>query len=330
MKQPKLIIFDMDGVIIDVSRSYREAVRKTAFLFLQGAKGSAQLPDPLFPLSDLARLKQTGGLNNDWDLAALTISLLFSLIPTPAKPEITASLSCYEESIRHCDVSSLAAFLNRSSSPLMELLGKYGRLKNPFVTDCYKGDVGSGNIIKQIFQEIYLGQNLFPMIYPLPSRFFKEEGLISQESLLIDNALFEDIARRHILAIATGRPRMEALYALDHFRIRDYFQRIITLDDCIEEEERLLRERGEQVSLSKPDPFMLDMIWRQIGKDCGGCYYLGDTPDDIRAAISSKTGFTGIGVVLSSPDPENLQQDLLEAGADCIIRNDQELRRYLG
>ena len=63
MKLPKLIVFDMDGVLIDVSRSYREAVRKTARLFLQGAKGGEKLPDPLFPLDDLDRLKQTGGLD---------------------------------------------------------------------------------------------------------------------------------------------------------------------------------------------------------------------------------------------------------------------------
>ena len=56
MKPRGLIVFDMDGVIVDVSKSYRETVRQTARLFFQGARGWSELPDPLFSLSDLARV----------------------------------------------------------------------------------------------------------------------------------------------------------------------------------------------------------------------------------------------------------------------------------
>ena len=80
MKSQKLIVFDMDGVIIDVSRSYRDTVRQTSRLFLKPALAWEKLPDPLFSLSDLANLKQGGGLNNDWDLTCLVINLFFSLV----------------------------------------------------------------------------------------------------------------------------------------------------------------------------------------------------------------------------------------------------------
>ena len=65
MDKQSLIVFDMDGVLIDVSGSYRETVRKTARLFFTGARGFDKLPDPLFSLKDLAKIKQSGGLNND-------------------------------------------------------------------------------------------------------------------------------------------------------------------------------------------------------------------------------------------------------------------------
>ena len=42
-------------------------------------------------------------------------------------------------------------------------------------------------------------------------------------------------------------------------------------------------------------------------------------PDDMQAARSSKTGYRGVGVVLSSADPENLRKELLQAGAEQII-----------
>ena len=65
MTKRTLIVFDMDGVIVDVSGSYREAVRQTARLFFKGIGSENTLPDPLFSLDDLARVKQAGGLNND-------------------------------------------------------------------------------------------------------------------------------------------------------------------------------------------------------------------------------------------------------------------------
>ena len=41
---------------------------------------AGQLPEPLFDLSDLAEVKQSGGLNNDWDLTFVVINLLFTLV----------------------------------------------------------------------------------------------------------------------------------------------------------------------------------------------------------------------------------------------------------
>ena len=145
------------------------------------------------------------------------------------------------------------------------------------------------------------------------------EGLIHRESLLIDPALLADLSRDHILAIATGRPRAEADFPLDRFDLRKYFRTVITLDDSLMEEERIFRESGTRVSLKKPDPYMLDRIPGLIGKPFNDCYYLGDMPDDMQAARASKTGYKGVGVTVSSAEPEVLRRDLLQAGADHII-----------
>jgi HAD superfamily hydrolase (TIGR01548 family) len=319
MKRPILIVFDMDGVIVDVSRSYRETVRQTARFFLQGAKGFEKLPDPLFSLVDLASLKQTGGLNNDWDLTFQALSLLFALIKAPIDPTESGTCLCHKEIVKKCDVSELADYLKTSSSPLMDLFIRYGRRKDPYVAEWFKGDVGTGNIIKQLFQEIYLGRALFLKIYGFKSNSRKMNGLINKERLLIDRAILKRLAEEHFLAIATGRPRVEADYPLDHFTIREYFQLVITLDDCILEEEKIFKERGERISLSKPNPFMLDLIPRRSGKDFLRCYYIGDTTDDMLAARSSQTGYQGLGVVLSSPDQTSLRKELVKAGADHII-----------
>jgi phosphoglycolate phosphatase-like HAD superfamily hydrolase len=321
MNLPKLIVFDMDGVIIDVSRSYRETARKTARRFFQGARGFKMLPDPLFPLADLAGLKQTGGLNNDWELTSQVISLLFARVNAPIAPEASDDSSSYEETIRRCDVSDLAGYLTASPTPLMELLAGHGKRREPFVEHCFRGDVGTGNVIKQIFQEIYLGRVLFTAVYSREPMFCREDGLIHQESLLIDTTILEGLSRKHILAIATGRPRVEANFPLDHFSLRRYFRQVITLDDCTREEERLFQEQGKRISLSKPNPFMLDLIPRMIGDKFAGCYYLGDMPDDMQAAGSSQTGYRSIGVAFPSPDQKTIKQALLNAGAEYLLDN---------
>ena len=222
-KAQALIVFDMDGVIVDVSGSYREAVRQTARLFFNGAGSWKRLPDPLFPLTDLARVKQSGGLNNDWDLTFLVINLLFTLVEGAADPEDSDPWSRYRKAIGICDVTPLAKFLKSEKMPITTLLNKTGRPENDFLSSLYTGDVGSGNIIKQIFQEIYLGKNLFESTYGVPAKVFHEKGYINREKLLIDKHTLESLSENNILAIATGRPRAEADYPLDVFDLRKYF-----------------------------------------------------------------------------------------------------------
>lgn len=58
LKIKPAIVFDMDGVLIDASKSYRVAVQKT----FQHFSGKEITPE------DISAAKKLGGLNNDWDL----------------------------------------------------------------------------------------------------------------------------------------------------------------------------------------------------------------------------------------------------------------------
>jgi phosphoglycolate phosphatase-like HAD superfamily hydrolase len=111
----------------------------------------------------------------------------------------------------------------------------------------------------------------------------------------------------------------EADHPLDRFGLRRYFSALITLDDCIVEEERAFHEKGLRLSLKKPDPFMLDLVAQRVNRPFTGAYYLGDMPDDMQAARASRTGYRGIGVLVGAAEPEVLRQDLRRAGAEHII-----------
>lgn len=58
----KGIIFDVDGVIVDVSQSYHHAIKETAEHFLKRE----------IPLEEVRRIKFSKGINNDW-LATLEV-----------------------------------------------------------------------------------------------------------------------------------------------------------------------------------------------------------------------------------------------------------------
>jgi phosphoglycolate phosphatase-like HAD superfamily hydrolase len=329
MKKKNLIVFDMDGVIIDVSGSYRDTVRQTTKLFFSPSQAAEFLPDPLFDLSDLAGVKQSGGLNNDWDLTYVVINLLFTLVNKDRLSENNDPWIRYRETIRLCDVTPMAEYLKSTHSPLMALLEQKGKPEDQFISNLYLGDVGSGNIIKQIFQEIYLGEELFKSTYTLTPEVYCGEGYILREKVLVDRSILKDVSKEHILAVATGRPRAEADYPLKKFNLKEYFSAIYSLDDCIREERRISKEEGKTPSLSKPHPFMLDAIAGTFGETFDGYYYVGDMPDDMITATRSKAGFKSIGFILSSPDKESSKKDLSRAGADYIIEDFKALKKII-
>ena len=311
-----LIIFDMDGVIVDVSASYRDTVRKTAYLFLKDSKGGSGLREPLFTLEDLSAVKQSGGLNNDWDLSHRVLTLLMSRVETLDSTDRA-----------EWDVSRLAEYLDASDTHLEVTLCSYSGFRSPQADFFYRNDVGSGNIIKQIFQEVYLGEELFKETYHMDCEFYKEDGFILREKLFISPDILSGWAECNTLAVATGRPRAEALYPLKKHNI-DCFEKIYSLDECLEAEKEAV-ERGEtDVSYSKPHPFMLDELADEFtaeGEEYAEYFYVGDMPDDMLAANASRHKFRGIAVLYSAPDKKGSLERLKKAGASVIAESAQEL-----
>ena len=296
-----LIVFDMDGVLVDVSASYREATRQAAYIFLRGCRGGQLLKEPLFSLEELALVKQSGGLNNDWDMTHRIISLLLVMA------------ECKGADRLEWNVEPLASFLDSNPRPLSAIM-ESGRLSKA-ADAYYAGDVGSGNVIKQIFQEIYLGQELFAKTYGFAPQYCLKDGLILKEKLFISKELLQKLAVGNTLAIATGRPRSEAVYPLEKHGL-DMFSAIMSLDECGPENQ-------------KPSPFMLDHI-ASLYPDAEKLYYFGDVGDDMRAAKNSRYPYVAVGIAYSAPDRNAAVKALSECGADILIYSPEKLTDIFG
>lgn len=316
-----LIIFDMDGVIVNVSSSYREAARRVAETFLGFLANADQLPRPFFSLEDLAFVKQSGGLNNDWDLTYKVIDLLANTFKTSAQPQTMADLA-------NIDAGPLALFLKARPEPLKRLYQEYPE-PNGMFAKFYQGDVGSDNIIKQIFQEIYLGQALYQDTYGLTAQYVFAPGLIETETLFLTPDFFTRLSRKHTLAIATGRPFNEALFPLEKHGMRNVFKMLLSHDDCQNAAALHKQATGLVCSFGKPNPYMLDTISTKLATDTDKRYFVGDMPDDMLAAKNSSHVFTAIGVTYAGKDANATEKILRDNNADIICKSVKELETLL-
>jgi histidinol-phosphate aminotransferase len=119
--------------------------------------------------------------------------------------------------------------------------------------------------IKRVFDALYRGER-------------GAEGLRRVETARIATETLRGLKARFTLALATGRPREDALWALKHFGWEDMFDSVVTADD------------GEPAQ-RKPDPWPLLEALRRLDRpvDASAARYVGDGPAD--AAASKTAGF---------------------------------------
>ncbi len=158
-------------------------------------------------------------------------------------------------------------------------------------------DMAQDRIIA-IFQNYYLGDNF--------------DGFINNERWLLSLTILTDLKEHYKLGIVTGRPREEAEYALQRAAASGFFDAVIAMED-------VPPGRG------KPAPCGLELCLHSLG--IGDAVYLGDTGDDMSAAVAA--GVVPVGVVETSTDPDKLGLILRELGAKYILRKVSNIMEVL-
>ncbi|MCY3610978.1 MAG: aminotransferase class I/II-fold pyridoxal phosphate-dependent enzyme [Gemmatimonadetes bacterium] len=144
------------------------------------------------------------------------------------------------------------------------------------------------------FEEIYQGTEAEP-------------GLRRHETLIPSRELLEGLARSFRLGIVTGRPRADAQRFLREQGVRGCFSAVVCREDAP----------------LKPDPAPVLAALEQL--DARTAWMLGDTPDDVRAAVGA--GVVPVGVV----PPGQTEQAatavwaaLEDAGAARVVNADSD------
>jgi len=261
----KAVLFDIDGVLIDVRKSYLETIRKTIALYLKTKLGVKGNGTPI-SMDDVHAFKLLGGFNNDWDAVYGILIYFLSLIKKGGKPATHYSMSTLRQLAR------FTALAKKLPSPC----GVKGiqKLLPPIARPDY-------DLALHMFQAIYLGNELYRQRYGKPSPLNYPKGLIDKETLLIPKTLLVDLKRTAKLGIVTGRTRFEAEYTLKLFKIWPLFDATITHDEV----ERAEKRSGKL--LRKPHPYPLLRCAKSLGSKAQ-FMYVGDLPDDIRTANQAK------------------------------------------
>ncbi|HSB03897.1 MAG TPA: HAD family hydrolase [Thermodesulfobacteriota bacterium] len=334
-----VLIFDMDGVLIDVSKSYRKTIQKTVQIYLATCLGMKGCSQKLALDEAISFFKSAGGFNNDWDLTSGLLFYLLSIsgLPPASKrkrfssiPEVFAYLRTKSEgrsfkiptfiNSRH-----LSSFLEKAKALGRGLKGIRQLLKGSWEGWVYRsGDLDRENLVKRIFQEVYLGRE-FKSYYHLHPLFYREKGYYLRERMLIPKAVLSALRKKIRLGIASGRPRFEAELALKRFHLLPYFDSIVTLDECLEEEGHIFRSTGKRINCLKPHPFSLLRAVRDIGISNARCGYVGDVVDDILTARAAKGELSILAIgFISGASHRIMEKALRHAGADLVIRHPKE------
>ena len=342
-----VLIFDMDGVLVDVSRSYREVIPRTVHLYLFDCLALKMGRRTPVTQEVVSLFKSVGGFNNDWELTSAVLLWLISGSSLP--PFLRArSFSNIQETVRYLREkaselpdktvhawrpTALSHFLKEVRSSGEGLRGIRRALKKTrngswdgWVYG--QGALDQGNIVQRIFQEVYLG-NQFERHYRLPALFYHGSGYYLREKLLVPRQILKALHKKHRLGIATGRPRFEAEIALKRFRIATYFDTMVTLDECQDEERRLLETSGHRVRRTKPHSYSLLRAIQETGLSSPRCGYVGDTVDDMRAArfAGRNVNVVAIGFLRDQKNRDLQKTSFLEAGAKHVIERPEDLLR---
>jgi len=291
------LLFDVDGVLIDVSRSFRMAIINVTGFYLERILGWSD--GDLLKVEDTELFKNAGGFNDDWDLTCAAV--LFFLY----KEAITGSrgrdallnsnptLEDYTTAIKNSSLEGLAAAtaltLGRLPKDAADILSQSWRKEE----------------ITRIFQETYAGSDLCEEVYGGSARYISGPGLILTERPLLDCSLLAGTGCRS--GVITGRTRGEMKAGLKLLEAEHLFP-----DDSI-----LTIEDGR-----KPDPMVLNVMMERLG--AGQAVYVGDTYDDLRTVLHYRAQGRNdclFCAVLTGPAGEGNREFFRREGADLIARD---------
>jgi HAD superfamily phosphatase len=302
------IIFDIDGVLIDVIKSYNQTIIKTIEHILTN-NFNIKLTD--FPIEQLiSKFRHTGGFNNDIDT---TYSMILTIVYCKLinKNDINEIFDFFIELLDKIDDKGIL-----SVEKELERLGRIENIKNQL------GYPKDDNIISTVFNEFFYGPDLFRKQFNKDPKYYFDKPLINNDKLIIKEKTIKDLSKKFNgkLILISGRSKIAANFTLQ--KLLDYFIK----DACIFLED-------EKREYSKPNTYAIHRVFNQL--KLKNAIYVGDSIEDLLMTKKFRDETNGEKITFcgvygkNTNSSKNLKRLFELKGADIIVENVNDIPNIL-
>lgn len=294
-------LFDIDGVLVDIRKSYNATIKKTVEYMLRSITGKSfrgLVTDQI-----ILKFRASGGFNNDADT---TYAIILAMLAGAPK-NVAQGRKFLMQVAGNADESGYVS--------VEKFLANYGIEKWKKQLN-YPAPVRD-SMLARVFDELFYGPELFrkqdhlePKYWAGGRPFIKNDRLDVRTTTM--KKLHEMFGGN--LAIVSGRSRLAAKYSLKP--VMKYFD----LDACVFLED----ERREY---AKPNPYAIKRAMEVM--DARSAVYAGDSAEDLlmarRAEKEAGVKIAFVGVYGNSPRPANTIANFKKGGVEAIIKSADQL-----
>ena len=304
-KIPKFdsIIFDCDGVLVDIRKSYDYAINKTISAIMKDLFDDNV--SEVINSKILYSLKASGGFNDEVAVVYTAIVTLTASKKTniPFEKLIIDVIENSDES----GINSIDNFFMKSNIDLTEIKNKLD------YTNSRKE-----SYIHKMFNQLFYGPKLYEEIFSEKS-LFSEKPLIDKDEIILDEDLMSKLKNRfgEKISTVTGRGIFAFSYSMKDFLENFDIKHSVFLED-------------RSLDLAKPNPDSLIESISGINSKC--VLYVGDSMEDLK--MVEKCNAKGLdvsfcGIYGSSDEPELKYELFRKNNASFILESIQELPKAL-
>ena len=298
------IIFDCDGVLIDVTKSYDTTINRTiSYVLSEIAEITVDTP-----LSNelLLKFKSTGGFNDEIDITYAGVLCFIA-----AKKLNKDPTKLILDVIDNADDSGITCIENFLSDEIgTDISDVKARLAYP--------STDKNDLIHSTFDQLFFGPELYNKIFQRESK-FSEKGFIENDQVIVNSELIEVLKKKFNdkIAIVTGRGFNPISSSLKEILNQFDVGNSVFLED-------------ESRDLAKPNPQSL--IRAMKGLNSKNCLYVGDSMEDMfLAQKASELGFqaTFCGIYGSGKLPEARKKMFIDQDVSMILESINFLPKIL-
>ena len=293
------IIFDCDGVLIDVTKSYDTTINRTISYVL---KEIADITVDT-PLTNelLLKFKSTGGFNDEIDITYAGV--LCFIVAKKLNRDPTELILDVINNADDSGITYIENFLNKIDANISDVKE---RLAYP--------STDKNDLIHSTFDQLFFGPELYSKIFQKESK-FSEKGFIENDQVIVTSELVEALKEKFNdkIAIVTGRGFNAISSSLKEILNQFNVANSVFLED-------------ESRDLAKPNPQSL--IRAMKGLNSKNCLYVGDSMEDMMLAKkASELGFqaTFCGIYGSGKLPEMKKKLFVEYNTPLILESIKQL-----